>query len=38
MWQRPVAGWALFPYKEGKVTIDALDAAGIVIAHWEESN
>ncbi|HLF43344.1 MAG TPA: hypothetical protein VJA46_07440 [Acidimicrobiia bacterium] len=37
LWQRPVAGWALFPYKGGTVTIDALDAAGSVIGHWEQS-
>jgi len=37
MWQRPVAGWALLPYESSMFTVDAYDATGTLIGHWEES-
>jgi hypothetical protein len=38
MWQRPVAGYAFFPVpvETGlRYTVEAYDASGTIIGHWE---
>jgi hypothetical protein len=40
LWQRPVVGWAFFPssiHDVATFSVDAYDATGTPIGHWEET-